>query len=165
MFVINKPLNQITENDLQDLVTNQVAEGKDIDFKHALCGNSDADTKEVLHDISSFANAAGGDLIYGIEEDQGVATRVIGLVGINPDAEILRLESKIQSSISPRIPNISMLAVPLSSGENVIIIRIPRSWSAPNMVIFKNDSKFFSRNSRGKYQLDVGELRSAFLLS
>jgi hypothetical protein len=33
------------------------------------------------------------------------------------------------------------------------------------MVTFKNDSKFFSRDSRGKHQLDVSELRSAFLLS
>jgi len=32
-------------------------------------------------------------------------------------------------------------------------------------VTFKNYSKFYSRNSAGKYQLDVNEIRSAFLLS
>ncbi len=33
------------------------------------------------------------------------------------------------------------------------------------MVTFRNDSKFYARNSRGKYQLDVSELRTAFVLS
>ncbi len=33
------------------------------------------------------------------------------------------------------------------------------------MVIFKNTSRFYSRNSAGKFQLDVDEIRAAFALS
>lgn len=47
----------------------------------------------------------------------------------------------------------------------MIIVRVPRSWAAPHMVTFKNVSRFYARNSAGKYQLDVGEIRSAFALS
>jgi hypothetical protein len=42
---------------------------------------------------------------------------------------------------------------------------VPRSFALPHMVTFKGGSRFFSRNSGGKYQMDVDEVRSAFLLS
>ena len=42
---------------------------------------------------------------------------------------------------------------------------IPKSWSSPHMVTFKNHSRFYSRSSNEKYSLDVTEIRSAFALS
>jgi hypothetical protein len=42
-------------------------------------------------------------------------------------------------------------------------IRIPRSWAGPHAVIYKGVFRFYARTSAGKYPLDVGELRSAFL--
>ena len=33
------------------------------------------------------------------------------------------------------------------------------------MIVFKQNSRFYSRNSAGKYALDVAELRGAFALS
>ena len=44
-------------------------------------------------------------------------------------------------------------------------MHIPKSWASPHLVTFKNHSRFYSRNSAGKYSLDVSEIRSAFLLS
>ena len=46
-----------------------------------------------------------------------------------------------------------------------IIVRVPNSLNRPHMVVFKQWSRFYSRNSAGKYQLDVHELRSAFIAS
>ena len=46
-----------------------------------------------------------------------------------------------------------------------IIVRVPNSLNRPHMVVFKRWSRFYSRNSAGKYQLDVHELRSAFIAS
>ena len=60
-MVLNKPLEAIEENDLQALVDNQVAERKTIEYKESLPGNADGDKKEFLADVSSFANASGGD--------------------------------------------------------------------------------------------------------
>jgi hypothetical protein len=166
-MVLSKPLEAIEENDLQALVDNQVAERKTIEYKESLPGNADGDKKEFLADISSFANASGGDLIYGIREQSGVPIELSGLALSNIDAEILRLESCIQTGIAPRLFRIvetHPVALP-SKQRYAIIIRIRKSWTAPHMVTFKNDSKFFSRDSRGKHQLNVSELRSAFLLS
>jgi hypothetical protein len=44
-------------------------------------------------------------------------------------------------------------------------MRIRRSWALPHVVKFQKHWRFFSRNSRGKYPLDVQELRVAFTLS
>jgi hypothetical protein len=166
-MALDKPLETIEESDLQALVDNQVSERKTIEYKEALPGNADGDKKEFLADVSSFANASGGDLIYGISEQSGIPVELRGLELSNVDAEILHLESCIQTGIAPRLFKIvetHPVALP-SKQRCTIIIRIRKSWTAPHMVTFKNNSKFFSRDSRGKHQLDVSELRSAFLLS
>jgi Putative DNA-binding domain len=166
-MALDKPLETIEESDLQALVDNQVSERKTIEYKEALPGNADGDKKEFLADVSSFANASGGDLIYGISEQSGIPVELRGLELSNVDAEILRLESCIQTGIAPRLFKLvetHPVALP-SKQRYAIIIRIRKSWTAPHMVTFKNDSKFFSRDSRGKHQLDASELRSAFLLS
>jgi hypothetical protein len=104
-------------------------------------------------------------LIYGMRENSGIASELCGLESIDADAEIRRLDNIIRDGIKPRIPGVSLWAIPLRTSSDAIIIRIPMSWASPHMVTFKNDSKFHSRNSAGKYQLDVSELRAAFVLS
>ena len=165
MSFVNKPLELLEESDLQTLLDDEVPEGKTIDYKEALPGNSDSDKKEFLYDISAFANASGGHLIFGIKEDGGVPTDICGLDIPDADAVILKLENSIRDGITPRIPGVAARAISLSNDRVVIVFRIPRSFSQPHMTTFKNASKFYSRNSAGKYQLDVGELRTAFTLS
>jgi hypothetical protein len=48
---------------------------------------------------------------------------------------------------------------------DIILWRVPKSWAGPHMITFKNSSRFFSRTSAGKYQLDVHEIRASFLAS
>ena len=157
-------LEDIKETDINRLITDKISEIKTLEFKQSLPGNSDGDKKEFLADVSSFANAAGGDLLYGIKETAGVASEVSGTVA-DVDSEILRLENIIRDGISPRIPGVSTRSIPITGKAPVVLIRIPRSWAQPHMVKVGGSSKFFSRNSAGKYQLDVDEIRAAFALS
>lgn len=160
-----KPFDAINEGDLQELIRDQVREQKTIDYKEALPGHSDKDKREFLADVSSFANAAGGFLVYGMKEDAGIPVDLCGLGQIDADHEILRLDSVARTGIAPRIPGFSIWPVQLADGSAAIIVRIPRSYAAPHMVTFQESSRFYSRNSAGKYPLDVGELRVAFLRS
>ena len=64
--MILKPLEQIAADHLPALITNAVSEGRTIDYKRELPGNSDGDKKEFLADVSSFANTSGGDLVFGM---------------------------------------------------------------------------------------------------
>jgi len=66
--MISKRLEDIGEVELDSLIANGVPEGKTIEYKKVLPGNFDGDKKEFLADVSSFANTAGGDLIFGIDE-------------------------------------------------------------------------------------------------
>lgn len=165
MSLGDNPLDSIEESDLQALVDNRVPEGKAIEYKESLPLEDYESKREFLADVSSFANAAGGHLIYGIKEVSGEPVELCGLQNIDADAEILRLENLIRDSIEPRIPGVSMRAVPLQTVGVAIIIRIPKSWALPHVVRFQNHWRFYSRNSAGKYPLDVSELRAAFALS
>ena len=165
--MINKPLEQITELDLQALVNNKVTENKTIEYKQALPGNSDADKKEFLADVSSFANTVGGDLIFGIKENHETREpeAVLGFDVTNIDETKLRLESIIRDGLSPRIAGIVIKEVPLACSNKVIVIRVPRSWNSPHRVVYGGHGKFYIRSSNGKFPIDVGELRNAFTLS
>jgi hypothetical protein len=165
MFPFEKPIESIQESDLRSLVDNQVPEGKTIDYKEALPDNSDKGKKEFLADVSSFANASGGYLIFGIKEESGLPVKVCGLDTENPDSEILRLESIIRDGIEPRIPGIGIKAAALQTSRVVIIISVPRSWALPHRVKFKEHLHFYSRNSAGKYPLDISEVRALFSIS
>ena len=165
MSLNNKSLDSLTETDLQSLLDNAVPEGKTIDYKRDPLGNSDSEKKNFLCDISAFANASGGHLIFGIDEAEGLPTDICGLELSDIDAEVLKLDNIIRDGISPRIPGTAIQPIPLHNQRVAIVIKIPKSWASPHMVIFKGASKFYSRNSAGNYQLDVGEIRAAFLLS
>ncbi|MDO8716544.1 MAG: ATP-binding protein [Dehalococcoidales bacterium] len=163
--MINKDIDQITEEDIQALKDNSVSESKTIEYKQQLPGNSDLDKQEFLADISAFANASGGDLIFGVTEDAGIPISVEGLAVDNIDREKLRIENIVRDGIQPRISGINIKAISLSKSGIILLIRVPKSWNSPHRVVFKGHDKFYSRNSSGKYPMDVTELRIDFNLS
>ena len=88
--MVPKALPNITETDLHDLVTYKVMQGKTIECKVGLPGNADQDKIRYLRAVSSFANTAGGDLIYGIDAPSGVPASIPGRSGIDEDQARLR---------------------------------------------------------------------------
>jgi len=171
--MIQKDFDDIRKEDIESLVKNGVQERRTLEYKEALPGNSDKDKSEFLEDVSSFANSSGGDLIYGVRDKRdpngkttGVPEAVIGLKGTNADQEIRRLDDLIRNCVKPRMPGVR-IGSPIEGFQKVpvIIVRVPRSFNSPHMVTFKNLSRFYARNSAGKYRLDVSEIRAAFLAS
>lgn len=81
--MIPKNLKDINIDDLKSLIENSVKEGKTIDYKLAVNISSDSDRKEFLYDVSSFANASGGDIIFGVKENEGTGypDELVGLEG------------------------------------------------------------------------------------
>jgi len=80
-----KRLEDINEQDLQALVDNKVSEGKEIEYKRDLPGNKPKGKKEFLADVSSFANAVGGDIVFGIPSKRGLPTQPLGIKIANVD--------------------------------------------------------------------------------
>ena len=138
----NKALEAVDESDLQALITDGVTEGKTIEYKQELPGNDYEAVREFLSDVSSFANAAGGHLIFGVREDGGLPVEIDGLQNINVDQVKQRLENSIRDNMEPRLPGISVQEIPLQSGEVVIIIRIAKIWALPHVVKFQRTGGF-----------------------
>src|SRR5713101_3738494 len=136
--MLGKSIDQITEQDLRNLIENSVLERKTLEYKATLPDNSDGDKKEFLADVSSFANSVGGDIVFGIACDSltGVPKSVGGFSVTSFDQEILRLESSIRDCIEPRIGGIGFQPVSLLGGKFALILRIPKSWNSPHRVSY-----------------------------
>jgi hypothetical protein len=152
----------LAESDLTELHTAQVPEGLRIDYKRDLYGNSDAEKRELLKDVSGFANAFGGHLIIGIEEKNGLPLSISGIANINPDDVVLRIEQLVRSGLEPRVQVLRIRAVPLASGTHAFVLRIPRSWYPPHRVSAQGSNRFWIRNSSGIHEASVDELRTLF---
>jgi hypothetical protein len=170
--MLDKPkLQDIQPEDLERLVANRVPESRSLEYKQSLPGGTDSDRKEFLADVSSFANAVGGDLIYGVVETRennratGVPQSVDGLDVANKDADLQRLENILRDGIAPRLPGLQFRWIDGFPAGPVLVIRVPRSWAGPHMVTYQQHSRFYSRTAAGKYPLDVFELRQSFLAS
>lgn len=170
--MIQMPLEQIRKEDIESLVTAKVSERRTLEYKQQLRGGSSKDKREFLYDVSSLANAQGGDLVYGIEDERDATGKATGLPATangvaltNASTEIARLENLIRDGIDPRIQGIRWQTVEGFPAGPVIVIRVPKSLVAPHMVIFGGMARFYSRNSTGKYPMDVREIRSAFVES
>ena len=157
------PLDSVTEARLVALVSAGVAEGREIDFKLELPGGSDADKKELLSDVCSFANAGGGDILYGVDETGGVAVGVPGVAVPDADAEIWRLDSVIRGGLDPRMAGLRIEVVPLTGGRSVVVLRIPRSFARPHAVDYRGRFRFYSRGAAGKFEMDVAQVRASVL--
>lgn len=162
--MIPKRLEDITKADIDSLITDAVAEGPTIDYKRCLPGKGDEDKREFLADVSSFANGAGGDIVYGVTEDKGVPTSADGLSVDDLEKETIRLDQSIRNGIAPRI-NVRIRPVEGFPQGSVLIVRVPKSWNSPHMVTFKELSRFYLRINADKFLMNVTQIRSAFAQS
>lgn len=166
MALLHIPFDDISEKHLNQLIGAKASETRDIEYKRETYGGSDHDHAEWLADVSSFANTAGGDLIIGMAASNGVPTGIVPL-SIDADKEILRLEQLARTSLQPRIQNLRAKPIALSTGGNVLLIRVPRSFNPPHRIIRqgKGQNRFWARSSAGKYEPNVDELRTLFTLA
>jgi Putative DNA-binding domain len=161
MALSNVSFENISERNLLEQINAGVPEGVLVDYKRDTYGRGDADVKEFLKDVTSFANTAGGYLIIGVDETAGVPTGISALNG-DPDQELQRLENLVRDGVEPRIAGLRMKAVTIGSGGFVIVLRISKSWNPPHRVSARNTNRIYGRNSAGAYEFSVEELRVIF---
>ncbi len=163
MSLMEIPFDQVDEAALQRLVDSKVRESLVIDYKLTLPGKSDKDKREFLKDVTAFANVDGGDLLFGVRDEDGVAAEVVGVNPGSMDTEMLRLSSLVRDAIDPRIHGLNIRAIPLSDGGHVVHVRVPRSLDAPHMVQLGNYRQFWMRGPSGKYPMSTAEVRNAVM--
>jgi len=160
-MLLGRNFDAIDEHTMQQLITSGATESVHLDFKRESYGNADADKKELLKDISSFANTLGGYLILGMEEVDGAASALTPLSGFDVDDELQRLEGIVRTGIEPTIVGLRMRRIDVVGGS-LILIHVPRSYNPPHRVIFRNRNRYHARNSAGTHELSLEELRELF---
>jgi hypothetical protein len=162
MALLHIPLDRITEQNILDLIDTKAAETHVIEYKRDTYGNAYKDYSEFLADVSSLANTSGGDLIIGIDAPNGIPAKPTPFSN-NVDAEILRLENVARGGLQPRI-SLACRPIP-TQGGHFLIFRVARSYNPPHRIIRENSNRFWARSSAGKYEPNVDELRSLFMLA
>jgi hypothetical protein len=115
--------------EIEELVKEKVPEDTYLDYKGKdSLNNTSTNKKELVKDVSSFANAGGGKIIYGVKQK-----------GKMPDSyeEIENIQSikewiyQILNNIKPRIEDVEV--IPVKTGENpncgLIMVIIPKSYT------------------------------------
>lgn len=149
----------------------EMEESRALEFKYQLNFSTVEQKTDFLINVASFANASGGYLVYGIEANDSVATNLKGFDfenttdADNLDDLTLKIQNTLNDGIKPKVPGVIPRAVPLEDGTICLVIGIPNSYSSPHMVDFRGTTKFYTRQSKGKVQLDVQGIRTAFELS
>lgn len=143
---LSKSADQVGIADVEALVSSEVPEGEQIEFKGSLPARGrDPDPwttggdkigndarNAILKEAVAFANAHGGALFLGIEESSTVAT---GVSPIPRCAELAdRLKLVFRDCVEPQLPALEIFAVPTGDDAGVVVIRVGRSRLAPHRV-------------------------------
>ena len=115
---------EIDETALAALVTSGVGESKTLEFKQDLQVATDEQKREFLSDVTALANSDGGDLVFGMREESGVAKELVGLRNFVPDDRIGQLENLFRDFVQPRLGGLQIAARLLSNGNHALLVRV-----------------------------------------
>jgi hypothetical protein len=130
-----------TRAEVQTLIDTDVQEDLHLDYKdsRALDRNK---KDEIAKDVSSFANADGGIIIYGVKEANHVPVKIDEGVDHRKLSHEW-LEQVIRSNITPRIDELRIVPIRLTKDKSIYVVYIPKSYGSPHQE--KNSKKYYKR--------------------
>jgi hypothetical protein len=135
-------LELATRDDLQRLIDDEIQESVTLDYKASLALAKDSTARtELCKDVSAFANSAGGQIIYGIQEEKGKPTR------IDQGSDLTRewIEQVIDSNVQPRLEGLIITPIPVGVGRHAYVLTIPQALTrAPHQA---PDKKYYNRQN------------------
>lgn len=160
MIFDGKPTNQITADDLRSLVTDGVREDQFVDFKRVPYPPSDAGKRELLKDVTAFANAAGGYILIGVDENgEHRASELVGVV----DAERVRrsMLDRCLTLIDPRLIELDIGIITVEENR-IVVCRVPESPKKPHAAVPDREHHYFwLRYEDGVKLMTIAEIRDA----
>jgi hypothetical protein len=140
---------------LDALFTNQVPESATLEYKASPAVDK-KNKDEIAKDIAAMANAEGGQIIYGMTEANNLPAGLDG--GVNPKPfDGLWFEQVIQQNVTPKIEGLTILLVPLGTGNNAVVVTVPQSTTVHQV---KSGIYYRRRNFRNDIMADY-EIREA----
>jgi hypothetical protein len=141
---------EITDRaDFQKMVDALIEETLTLEYKASPSLTRDSkNVDELCKDVSAMANSAGGQIIYGIEEDKKTHKPKAVDDGITDD-KITRewIIQILNSRIQPRIDAVRVQRIPLSETGGGFVLTIPATISGPHQAPNKKYYKRFELHS------------------
>lgn len=130
---------------IQHAIDNEVPEDNDLDFKSAWWTG----TKELAKDCAAFANAAGGVLIFGVDDDKRDVAAAWSPVESKSNFDE-QVQSITASRIAPKLPRVLVRWIPHPDGPEtgVGLVGIPRTSGAPHAATDDNRLTYPVRRSK-----------------
>jgi predicted HTH transcriptional regulator len=122
-----------TKADLQRLVDEALEEGLTLDYKASPALTRDGKgPDELCKDVTALANSAGGQIVYGIEEDKVTKkpSRVDEGV-VDPKVTREWIEQILNSRVQPRLTGVTTARVDMGNGQFGYVISVPQSQNGP----------------------------------
>jgi hypothetical protein len=162
--MLQVPLDHLRESHLQTLVDNAEEESAQLEFKRELNLGDRKEKAEAAKDVAALANAAGGRILYGVDEQPvaGKSDRKAA-AALRPltDGKLKeQLESILADSISPRV-DLRMRAVDLKSGF-VLVVEVLPSDHAIHMVIGYDDHRYYKRVETSVRKMDERDVHRRY---
>lgn len=150
--------------DIENLWKNRIEESTRLEFK----GKIGTNNKEVAKDISAMANAEGGFIIYGLEEDEkGRAKFSLGVVKEKGSAE--KLQQIINSHIHPPLTvEIIPIEAKNEKGEvledkEFLVVKIPQSFYHIHQV--ETTGRYYIRSNNTVRRMNEIEIERSYEMS
>lgn len=171
--VNGKALFDCSEEDFSVLIDNpDYRENEYLDYKlnFSFLEGSKNDPKREKHiaefrsDVCAFANADGGYLVYGIRDDKGMATEIVGITIPENDTDQFELSRKNNLSvIMPKIPSIRFRFIQLKNGKYLVILHVQKDFYTPYIHVHGEiNYRIFKRVGNGKQCVGYAELKNLF---
>ncbi len=137
---------------INNLINNKIKESLNLDYKRELNKPHD----EIAKDVSAFANANGGKIIYGIDEKDGLPSSINWMESKGVKG---RFEDIILTQIQPEIKGYDIYSIenPDNHTQAIFVVDIPESSDAPHMA---NHRYYIRRNFKSEYMED-SEVKNA----
>lgn len=173
MPIFGLKLSDINIDNIKELINDKERENLYLEYKKKLPNFSNEKEKiEFLYDISAFANANGGDIIYGISEKKdkrnvptSIPTKIEGIgQNINESAFQLKIEAFSRTLIEPPIIAIMFKLIKYNNNK-ILVLRVPRSWARPHSVTYNHNIRVYHRTDSGKQPLSFGEVKQMIIES
>ena len=134
--------NNYTIDDIQALIDNHAEEGVHLELKRAnALSKENAD--KVTKTFSAFANSDGGIVVYGVAEDNHVASEYSFVDGNKITTEYISI---IARYVQPSVEGLKIYPIRKDGdfSKSIYVVQVPRSDEAPQMA---KDHRYYKRNN------------------
>lgn len=134
---LGEPPGPITDQMIDEAVAQCIAENDELDWKSSLPEQRKFRESNIVKDIAALANAGGGMIVFGIEENNKAASRRVDAGELTENYE-RTIQQVCMAAIAPPVFGVQVIAIPSPTATRAVALVVPASADGPHLV-YRND--------------------------